>query len=410
MKMEEHEMNPKKPVHDWATDYDIFDPDYVKDPLPIWRELRNRCPIAHTERWGGSWLTTRYEDLQAFVRMVPALSSQSPIVVPPPEPIDPEMDEYGIDAPPITSDPPEHLPMRRLILPFFTPKAVAVHQPYTESLCRALIDDFIDQGTCDAAAQYAQQIPPRVIAHMLGIDPSRSNEFVEWVRGVLEIGLSQPEVRIKYRRIIRQFFGELVSKRRANPGNDLISQLLDQDIDGTPLSDRAVVGMCNLLLVAGIDTTWSSIGSALWHFSTHAEHRRRLANEPNLFPSAIEELLRYYAPVTMARIATEEIQVGEVTFAPGDRVLMNFPAANHDPEVFDRPDEVVLDRERNRHIAFGIGIHRCAGSNLARMEMEVALRVWFERIPEFALFDPDSVTWAGGQVRGPRSIPVTFPV
>jgi cytochrome P450 len=403
-------MNPQKPVHDWATDYDIFDPDYVKDPLPIWRALRNRCPIAHTERWGGSWLTTRYEDLQAFVRMVPALSSQSPIVVPPPEPIDSEMDEYGIDAPPITSDPPEHLPMRRLILPFFTPKAVAAHRPYTEALCHALIDDFVDQGTCDAAAQYAQQIPPRVIAHLLGIDPSRANEFVEWVRGVLEIGLSQPEVRIKYRRIIRQFFGELVTKRRANPGNDLISQLLDKDIDGTPLSDRSVVGMCNLLLVAGIDTTWSSIGSALWHFSTHADHRRRLANEPDLFPSAIEELLRYYAPVTMARIATEEIQVGEVTFAPGDRVLMNFPAANHDPEVFDRPDEVVLDRERNRHIAFGIGIHRCAGSNLARMEMEVALRVWFERIPEFALSDPDSVTWAGGQVRGPRSVPVTFPV
>lgn len=403
-------MSEKPPVNDWATDYDIFDPEYVKDPVPIWRDLRNRCPIAHTERWGGSWLPTRYEDLQAFVRMVPELSSKEPIVVPAPEPTDAGMDEYGIDAPPITSDPPEQLPMRRLILPFFTPKAVASHRPYTEALCHSLIDSFIAQGTCDAAVQYAQQIPPRVIAHMLGIDPNRSDEFVEWVRGVLEIGLSQPEVRLKYRRIIRQFFGELVTERRANPGDDLVSQLLSKDLDGEPLSDSVVVGMCNLLLVAGIDTTWSSIGSALWHFSTHAEHRHRLANDPDILPRAIEELLRFYSPVTMARIATEEIQVGDVTFQPGDRVLMNFPAANHDPEAFDRPDEVVLDRERNRHIAFGVGIHRCAGSNLARMEMDVALRVWFERIPEFTLSDPEAVTWAGGQVRGPRSIPVTFAV
>lgn len=376
--------------------------------MPIWNDLRKRCPIAHTERWGGSWLPTRYEDLQAFVKMVPELSSQSPLVVPPPDNFDPEAEAYGINAPPITSDPPKQLPMRRLILPFFTPRAVAVHRPYTEALCHSLIDDFIGAGTCDAAEQYAQQIPPRVIAHMLGIDPNRSAEFVEWVRGVLEIGLSQPEIRVKYRRIIREFFGELVTERRANPGDDMISQLLAKELDGEPLSDTVVVGMCNLLLIAGIDTTWSSIGSALWHFSTHAEHRRRLTNEPDLFPSAIKEMLRYYSPVTMARIATEEVQAGDVNIQPGDRVLMNFPAANQDPDAFERADEVILDRERNRHIAFGVGIHRCAGSNLARMEMDVALRAWFERIPEFELTDPNAVTWAGGQVRGPRSVPVRF--
>ena len=135
-----------------------------------------------------------------------------------------------------------------------------------------------------------------------------------------------------------------------------------------------------------------------------------MAAEPDLFPSAIEELLRFYSPVTMARLATEEVKAGDVTFKPGDRVLMNFPGANRDPEVFEEPDRVVLDREKNRHIAFGIGIHRCAGSNLARMEMDVALRVWFERIPEFELAEPDAVTWSGGQVRGPRRIPIVFPV
>jgi hypothetical protein len=119
-------------------------------------------------------------------------------------------------------------------------------------------------------------------------------------------------------------------------------------------------------------------------------------------------MLRYYAPVTMARVCQRDIEVGDVTFKEGDRVLMNFPGANHDPEAFERADEVVLDREKIRHIAFGVGIHRCAGSNLARMEMDVALRVWFERIPEFELSDPDAVTWAGGQVRGPRNMAIKF--
>lgn len=388
------------PVTDWATDYDIFDADYVRDPAPIWDDLRSRCPIAHTERWGGSWLPTKYEDLQAMVRMVPALSSSDPLVVPPVE--------HAAAAPPITADPPEQIPMRRLILPFFNPRATALQRPYAESLCHELIDQFIDEGTCDGAQQYAQQIPPRMIAHVLGVDENRADEFVEWVRGVLEIGLSNPEIRVKYRDIIRGFFGDLVAERRRHPGEDVISTLIASEIDGEPLDDETIVGMCNLLLVAGIDTTWSSIGSALWHLGTHADDRRRIAAEPNLFPTAIEEFLRFYSPVTMARKVTEEVKIGDAVFQPGDKVLMNFPAANRDPEVFDRAHEVVIDRERNRHIAFGVGIHRCAGSNLARMEMDVALRVWMERIPEFEVTDPDAVTWAGGQVRGPRRLPLAF--
>ncbi len=388
------------PVTDWATDYDIFDADYVRDPAPIWDDLRSRCPIAHTERWGGSWLPTKYEDLQAMVRMVPALSSSDPLVVPPVE--------HAAAAPPITADPPEQIPMRRLILPFFNPRATALQRPYAESLCHELIDQFIDEGTCDGAQQYAQQIPPRMIAHVLGVDENRADEFVEWVRGVLEIGLSNPEIRVKYRDIIRGFFRDLVAERRRHPGEDVISTLIASEIDGEPLDDETIVGMCNLLLVAGIDTTWSSIGSALWHLGTHADDRRRIAAEPNLFPTAIEEFLRFYSPVTMARKVTEEVKIGDAVFQPGDKVLMNFPAANRDPEVFDRAHEVVIDRERNRHIAFGVGIHRCAGSNLARMEMDVALRVWMERIPEFEVTDPDAVTWAGGQVRGPRRLPLAF--
>ncbi len=135
----------------------------------------------------------------------------------------------------------------------------------------------------------------------------------------------------------------------------------------------------------------------------------RLATDPEAMPLAVEELLRAYSPVTMARVVTEDIEFGGCPMKAGDKVLMNFPAANRDPEAFEDPDRVVLDRELNRHVAFGSGIHRCAGSNLARMELRVALEEWLARIPDFGLAEGAEVTWAGGQVRGPRQLPVAFP-
>lgn len=402
-------MGGKTPVTDWATDFDILDEDYVRDPAPVWQELRGRCPIAHTDRRASSWMPTRYADMQALVKRVPELSSKQPGVIPPPPGKEELTDYNALEAPPITSDPPDQIAYRRLILPFFTPKAVAARRPFVEALCDELIDRFAARGHADAAVEYAQEIPSRTIGHMLGIDPARNDEFLGWVRGVLEIGQRDLDSLKRNRRAIRDFFKELVHERRKNPGtDDIISQLLEKEFEGEPLSDKVLVGICNLVFVAGIDTTWSSIGAALLHFASHADDRRRMAAEPDLWPTAIEELLRFYSPVTMARVAQEDVEHDGVTFAKGDRILLSFPAANRDPEVFDRPDEVVLDREKNRHIAFGIGIHRCAGSNLARMEMDVALRSWFARIPEFELTDPAAVTWAGGQVRGPRNIPVTF--
>jgi cytochrome P450 len=401
----------RPPVEDWATDYDIFDPEYCSDPGPIWSDLRQRCPIAHSERWGGSWLPTRYEDVAEMARMVPALSSQEFIVVPPVPLVDPDTGEVlraRPYAPPISSDPPFHTAARRLLLQAFSPHAVAGFEPYTRELAHRLIDAFIERGRCDGAVEFAQQIPPRVIAHLLGLDENMGDTFIEWVRGVLELGATDPELRVKTGLEMFAFWGEEIAKRRAQPSGDFISWLLEQDLDGEPVDDNHVMSTCNLLLVAGIDTTWSSIGAALWHLATHPDDRQRLLDEPELLPIAVEELLRAYSPVTMGRLATRDVTVDGVTIPAGSRVLMNFPAANRDPAVFPDPDTVVIDRAHNRHVAFGIGIHRCAGSNLARMEMQVALSVFLERIPEFHLDDAGPVTWCGGQVRGPRSIPLAF--
>ena len=404
----------RETVRDWATDYDIFDPEYVKNPYPVWDELRQRCPVAHTDRWGGSWMPTRYDDVYAIAQGIDQFSSREVLVVPvgpPPSGEGPERDPfYGVRAPPITSDPPEHTWARRLLLPPFSIRSIERWEQETRERCRSLVDQFIDNGRADAAADYAQEIPPFVIASMLGIPRDMTDRFTQWVRELLEFGLTNRELGTRARTRVLSFLRQCIADRKTGlRGDDLISHLLQAKVDGKPVPEQHILGTCFLLLVAGIDTTWSSIGSALWHLAQHPEDRLRLRTEPELLPTAVEELLRAYSPVTMARIVSQEIEVNGCKMTPGDRVLMSFPAANRDPEVFPDAERVILDRRHNPHVAFGVGIHRCVGSNLARMEMRMAIQEWLARIPDFRLEEPAAVTWAGGQVRGPRSLPVVFP-
>jgi hypothetical protein len=161
-----------------------------------------------------------------------------------------------------------------------------------------------------------------------------------------------------------------------------------------------------LLLIAGIDTTWSAIGASLWHLAKTPADRERLIAEPELLPTAMEEFLRAYAPVTMARLVKEDMRWHGADMKAEDWILLSFPAANRDPAQFDRAGEVVIDRAVNRHAAFGLGVHRCVGSHLARMELRVALEAWLGRIPRFTLDDPSAVTWSAGQIRGPRTLPL----
>lgn len=412
-----------EPVKDWTTDYDIFAREYIKNPFPIWDEVREKCPIAHTERWGGSFMPTRYEDLFNIARDIEHFSSRDVLVsavMPAPEDEQRMHDEavaeygeemvqqYNVGAPPITSDPPVHTWARKLLLPPFSVTSVAKYEPETRELCQHLIDGFIDNGRADGAADYAQQIPPAVIASMLGFPKEMVPEFTEWVRGFLELGLTDPELRQKSATSIFQYVISQIELRKEHPGDDLLSELMAQKVDGEPVPEPHVAGTAFLLIVAGIDTTWSSIGSAIWHLAQHPEDRKRLIERPEIINNAVEELLRAYSPVTMARYVASDTEYAGCPIPEGSKVLMNFPAANRDPRMFENPDKVDFEREKNPHIAFGVGIHRCAGSNLARMEMKVAIEEWLKRIPDFRLEDPDAVTWAGGQVRGPRKMPLVW--
>ena len=400
-------MTDIEPVVNWAEDFEIFDEAFVNDPYPIWKDLRDQgCPFARTERRQVSYMPTTFAAVRQVAGDTENFSSFSVSVTPTPTSYD---DDGNRLRSIITSDAPDHTPERRLMLPFFAPKAVEKYREHTQELCRKLIREFIEDGRADVAGEYARQIPPRIIALILGIDPEMSDEFTTWVQGVLELGLQDDEIREHYAEIIRNFFVDEIKDRIENPGDDLISFLLGAEIDGEKVPMNVIRGNVGLMLIAGIDTTWSSIGSALWHLASHPEDRRRLVEEPELIPIAVEEFLRAYSPVSMARVATQDTMLGDREVKEGERIVLSFPAANRDPEAFENPEEIIIDRQVNRHVAFGSGIHRCAGSNLARLEMQVAIAEFLAMVPEFELEDPEAVTWAGGQVRGPRYLPVTFP-
>lgn len=397
------------PITDWATEFDHTNPEYGARAPEIWDDLRERCPIAHSEAFGGTWLPVRHEDVAAIAADTEHFTSRGVVVGP-----DRPGDNAPVgEAPPITSDPPFHAIARRLLLPGFTPKSIGPWEASTREICNDLIDDILTDlddghGVVDAAQRYAQHIPVMVIADMLGVPKEDGDIFRGFIHRIIEnpsLDTEVPEeesLDFYLDRVIAEH-AEATEKR-----GDLIDYMLELELDGNKLQPEHVRGTVALLLIAGIDTTWSAIGASLWHLAAHPDDRRRLVNEPELIDTAVEEFLRFYAPVTMARLVAKEVEFGGCPMKPEDWVLLPFPAANRDPEVFERADEFVIDRARNRHSAFGLGIHRCIGSNLARMELRIAVEEWLKRFPEFGLIEPDTTRWSAGQIRGPRELPVAI--
>jgi cytochrome P450 len=388
------------PVTDWINDFDHTDPRWTEDPYPIWDALRSEHPVVHTQRFLGCYLPTSYAAVKQIAYDTEHFSSRRILVR------DTRPEVTGT-APPITSDPPQHKPAKQMLLPLFTPDAMKKLEPRLRAICDELIDGFISEANIDAAARYARHIPVRAIAHMLGIPEQDSDLFIRWIHEILELGITDNDIMMRAVQDMTGYFAGHVAQRKQHPADDLISTLLQvRDENGQPLSDERLLGTLRLILIAGIDTTWSAIGASLWHLAKTPADRRRLVAEPDLLPTAIEELLRAYAPVTMAREVVKETVVSGCPVKPGNMVLLSFPAANRDPAVFPDADKVVIDRKENRHAAFGLGIHRCVGSNLARLEMTISIEAWLKRIPDFNLDEAGVVTWSEGTVRGPRQLPL----
>ena len=396
----------KPPVEDFATDWDHTDPTWVKNPYPIWDELRETCPVAHTDRYGGGWFPVTHElvseianDTDHYTSRTVVIGNGRPGDDAPPAPI-------GV-VPPISSDPPFHQIARRIILPALAPRPVAALEPQIRELCKSLVEKVKDNEIVNGSSDYAQYIPANVVELLLGLPSEDEDLFRHFIHVALE-GVDEPDQdkRIEMFTPLEEYITRVVEDRMANPGDDLISYLLSVEIGGQKLAPEHIFGTVVLVLIAGIDTTWSAIGASLYHLATHPEDRQRLVDEPELIPTAIEEFLRFYAPVSMARLVKEDFDFHGCPMKKDDWILLGFPAANRYPKAFKDADKFIIDREVNRHLAFGLGIHRCAGSNLARLEMQVALEEFLLKFPNFELADESAVTWSQGQVRGPRNLPL----
>ena len=401
MAYDAHSPSDAPVVTDWINDWDWLDDQWGENAINVWNSVREQCPIATTERYGRAFMPVTMDAVRQIANDTEHFSSFRPSVARPETPRNP--------LPPITSDPPEHLGHRRLILPAFNPKTVAAIEPELRRYCRELIAKVDGTGETDAALNYSQHIPVHGICLLTGLPEEDADMFRDWIYRSFQLGPRQPAVRVAVLTEMTEYLDVLLKDRLKNPKDDILTTIANAEIDGKEVPWHIKVGYMQLQIVAGIDTTWSAIGSGIWHFAQHNDDVKRLVavdNDDMLWQTANEEVLRYYAPVTMGRQVVGDTEVAGCPMHAGDQTLANFPAANHDPAAFDDAHVFKIDRENNRHVAFGLGIHRCAGSNLARLELLVAFQEWFRAFPNYSLDTSKKTTWANGQVRGPRNIPV----
>jgi cytochrome P450 len=393
------------PVTNWDDDFDHADPAYNKNVHALWESMREKCPMAHTKRYGGTWLPLSYEMVRAIAYDPEHFSSEGVLVgtdkPPVPRPVG--------AAPPITSDPPFHTQARRLLLPSFSSKKISLMEDDIRHLCQDLLNRLVidsSTSTIEVSSNYARLIPMNVIIKMIGLPLQDSELLFSFIKDLTEDVNLAPEKLMENRDRLDAYLDIHIADHRKNPRDDLISYLINAQLDGKNLDEQHIRGTIGLMFIAGIDTTWNMIGSTLWHLGHNPDDLTRLINEPEVMDTAIEEFLRAYAPVTMARIVTEDFEFYGHDLKKDEWVLLPYPAANRDPEAFENADTVQIDRGANRHTDFGLCIHRCIGSNLARLEFRVAIEEFIKRFPRFELANADEIEWSVGQVRGPRKLEV----
>jgi cytochrome P450 len=340
---------------------------------------------------GGFWVLTKTDDIRAALQDAELFSSAATGI-----PAQPERKEKLY---PLELDPPEHRPYRQVLAPFFAPKAVAAKAASIGRVCVELLEPLASQGFCEFNADFAQPFPTTIFTEMLGLPNSESKQFVEW-NSVLLHGHDDPARRASAAADINTYLRDLVDQRAKDGQDDLVSKLLDTTIDGHPVSREAVQNFTFLLFVAGLDTVTAALSFAFRFLAENPAHRQQLLDDAQLVPSAVEELLRVFSFVNMGRTVVRDVEFAGVQMKAGDRVLTSTTFASMDPDEFDNPLTVDFGRRAIRHLAFGAGPHRCAGSHLAREELRTAIREFHLRIPHYEAVRVDETRMHGGGSMG----------
>ncbi len=381
-------------------DLDPIPQTVVEDPHPVYRELRESHPV-HYVPSRDLWVLSRYDDVLAAIRDPHTWSSARGVV---PSGFVPELRTV------IVLDPPAHTQMRKAVMRAFTPRRVQALAPRIRGFARDLLAALPapgDGGVVDVFDGFTDPLPIYVIAELLGIDAAERPLFKRCGDAIVYSSDADPETLVAAQRELTDYLARVFAERRRRPSDDLISLLLSESPEGRALSEDELLGLCFLLLVAGTETTTSALGNALLLLERQRDARRRLVADPSLLASAVEEILRYDAPVQgLSRVATRDVALHDRKIPAGARVHMLFAAANRDPRVFPDPDRFDLARAPNNHLAFGFGIHFCLGASLARMELRVGLEEFLARAPHYELLTERLVRLPSDTNRGFGALPV----
>jgi cytochrome P450 len=386
-------------VQGFIDHFDHHASELAEDPWGVWDEMRARCPVHRTDSHGGYWVVTRYEDVASVARDHKTFLSggEGAIHIPGP----------GHGGLPIECDPPEHFEYRRLLNPFFTVDAVAKHEEQIRSLATVLVDQFIEEGHCEVHSELAVPLPKITTFRLLGLPEEMAgysfsaNSTEGYVRDRTAGGRRQA---------LDELIAQTLEQRRVEPRDDLATYLLQGRIGERALTDHELHALLRNVHDGGVATTADGIGNALLYLSRRPEVRQRLIEEPELMANAVEEFLRYEAPVmALGRTASRDGEIGGQAIQEGDRVLIVFGSANRDESEFEHADEVLVERFPNRHVTFGLGIHRCIGMHFARLEMRIALEEVLQRMPDFRIDESQVVAPRHvGEIYGRLALPMTF--
>jgi hypothetical protein len=375
----------------------VYDPageDFADRAHEIYRELRDHHPVYRCEA-RGSWAVSRYDDVRALAADPDTFSSEKTSI------------SLGLLPMIQQMDPPRHHVLRNLLSSAFTPRRVAAMEPRVRELARSLIDGFAARGRCDLLHEFSAQLPSLVIGELIGIPPERREAFLEWTEVLITANPADSESwKTNPFDEIYGEFEKLLELRRFERRDDLMSALIDAEVEGEKLSREELLGFCFLLVVGGNDTTTNLIANAAVLLARHPDQRSALALDPSLIPQAVEEVLRYESPTqALPRIATRDFELHGQKIAAGEEVSLVWGAANHDERRFDDPGRFDIRRADNRHLALGYGVHFCMGAHLARLEGRVALEELLAAIPDYQLA-ADPKWQASAWARAYASVPI----
>lgn len=384
--------------------YSPFDPEVMADPYPVYRELRDHAPVYWSSQ-ASCWVLSRYDDVCVALADPTTYSSASGIF-----PTPPGVDMTDLFLPMlIMSDPPRHTQLRHLVSKAFTPRRIAELEPHIHTIVDDLLDQVPAAGPWDFVSGFAGPLPAIVIADMLGVPREDRDQFRTWSTTLIQSNPTRGEFGpgLDAAASLYEYFSAFLTERRAHPRDDLMTALVQAEVDGEHLSDDELLGFCLLLLVAGHETTTNLLSNSAVILAQHPESRRQLAENPDLIPAAVEELLRYDSPVQgLARTLTRQVVLHGQSMNAGDTVLLLFGSANRDDHAFPDADRFDVHRRPERQVAFGRGIHFCLGASLARLEARVALQALLARHHDWDVDLGSAVRLRSGPIRGYSSLPV----